>query len=107
MNTIPSIDASPRRKASASRSVSDTLAARLAALYPSAKVIQRDLATEHLSHLGDITLRAISTKDAAEAERLNQAARQSDQLTDELLESDLLVIVAHPHCGALLARSIA
>jgi FMN-dependent NADH-azoreductase len=54
--------------------------------------VQRDLAAEDLPHLDEITLRAISTQDPAEAERLKGAARRSDQLTDELLESDLLVI---------------
>ena len=54
--------------------------------------MRRDPTAEHLPHRDDITLRAISTKDPAEAERLKAAARQSDQLIDELLESDLLVI---------------
>jgi NAD(P)H-dependent FMN reductase len=54
--------------------------------------MHRDLAAQHLPHLDEITLRAISTKDPAEAERLKEAARKSDQLTDELLESDLLVL---------------
>lgn len=92
MNQILMIEVSPRGKHSASRSVSDTLAARLADLYPSAKLIRRDLAAERLPHLDDVTLRAISTKDAAEAETLKEAARQSDRLTDELLDCDLLVI---------------
>lgn len=92
MNTILFIEASPRGSDSASRAVADTLAARLAALDPSVKLIRRDLSTEHLPHLDDTTLRAISTKDAAEAERLKEVAHQADQLTDELLQSDLLVI---------------
>jgi FMN-dependent NADH-azoreductase len=86
------IEVSPRGKDSASRSVADALAARLTDLYPSAKLMRRDLAAEPLPHLDEITLRATSTSDPAEAERLKEAARQSDQLTDELLESDLLVI---------------
>jgi FMN-dependent NADH-azoreductase len=94
MDTILFIEASPRGKDSASRSVSDALAERLTGLYPSAKLIRRDLAVEHLPHLDDITLRAISTRDPAEAERLKEAARQSDELTNELLKSDLLVIAA-------------
>jgi FMN-dependent NADH-azoreductase len=53
---------------------------------------RRDLAADHLPHLDGITLRAISTRDPEEAERLKEAARHSDQLTDELLESDLLVM---------------
>jgi FMN-dependent NADH-azoreductase len=92
MKQILMIEASPRGKDSASRSVADTLAARFAEIYPSAKLMRRDLAAEHLPHLDAITLRAISTKDPAEAEGLKEAARQSDQLTDELLASDLLVI---------------
>jgi FMN-dependent NADH-azoreductase len=92
MKAILLIEVSPKGKDSASRSVADTLAARLAGLHPSARLMRRNLAVEHLPHLDGITLRAISTKDPAEAERLKEAARQSDQLTDELLGSDLLVI---------------
>jgi FMN-dependent NADH-azoreductase len=92
MKQILMIEVSPRGKDSASRAVADTLAARLADFHPSAKLVRRDLAAEHLPHLDEITLPAISTKDPAEVERLKAAAHQSDQLTDELLKSDLLVI---------------
>lgn len=51
-------------------------------------LVRRDLAAEHMPHLDDITLRAISTKDAAEAERLKEAACESDQLIDELLATE-------------------
>ena len=51
MKQILMLEVSPRGKDSASRSVADTLAARLTDLYPSAKLIRRDLAAEHLSHL--------------------------------------------------------
>lgn len=92
MRQILMINASPRGRDSASRSVADTLAARLGDLHPAAKAVCRDLAAELMPHLDGATLRAISTQDPAEAERLREAARLSDQLTDELLESDLLVI---------------
>lgn len=92
MKQILMIEVSPRGTDSASRSVADTLIARLTGLYPSAKFIRRDLAAEHLPHLDAITLRAISTQDQVEAERLKEVARRSDQLTGELLDSDLLVI---------------
>jgi FMN-dependent NADH-azoreductase len=92
MKQILVIVVSPRGKDSASRSVTNALATRLTDLYPSANLIRRDLAVEHLPHLDETTLRAISTRDEAEAERLKVAARQSDELTNELLESDLLVI---------------
>lgn len=83
---------SPRGNDSVSRSVTNTLVARLTEQYPSAKFTCRDLAVEHLPHLDEVTLRAISTKDPEEAEELKEAALLSDQLTDELLASDLLVI---------------
>ena len=92
MKQILMIEVSPRGEDSASRAVADALAARLSRLYPSAKLVHRDLASEYLPHLDDTTLRAISTKNAAEAEQLKSAARQSDRLVNELLESDLLVI---------------
>ena len=92
MKKILMIEVSPRGKNSASRSVADTLAARLTGIYPSARFMRRDLAAEHLPHLDEITLRAISTRDPAEAEKLKEVARTSDQLTGELLESDLLVM---------------
>ena len=92
MKNILMIEVSPRGKDSASRAVSDTLAERLACFYPGAKVLRRDLTVEQLPHLEGITLQAISTKDSVEAEILKESAHQSDQLTAELLESDLLVI---------------
>lgn len=92
MKNILMIEVSPRGKDSASRAVSDTLAERLAGLHPGAKVLRRDLTVEQLPHLDKLTLRAISTKDPVEAESLKESAHQSDQLTAELLESDLLVM---------------
>ena len=59
MKQILMINVSPRGKDSASRSVADTLTARLTALYPGAKLMRRDLADEPLPHLDDLTLRAI------------------------------------------------
>lgn len=92
MKQLLMLEISPRGQESASRTVAETLATRLADLYPSARLVRRDLAREHLPHLDGATLRAISTKEPAEAMRLKEAARLSDQLTDELLKSDLLVI---------------
>jgi FMN-dependent NADH-azoreductase len=92
MKKILMIEVSPRGKDSVSRSVADRLVARLSTLYPTAKLMRHDLATEPLPHLDEVTLRSISTQDPAEAEQLKAASRQSDQLTDELLDADLLVI---------------
>lgn len=92
MKRILMIEISPRGQDSASRAVAGTLVARLKRLYPSAQLIRHDLAAEHLPHLDGTTLRAIATRDPAEADALKAAARLSDQLTDELLETDLLLI---------------
>lgn len=92
MRNILMIEVSPRGKDSASRAVSNKLAERLADLYPGAKILRHDLAAEHLPHLDGTTLRAISTRDPVEEESLRALANQSDQLTNELLESDLLVM---------------
>lgn len=92
MKQILMLEISPRGQESASRTVAEMLATRLADLYPSARLVRRDLAREHLPHLDGATLRAISTTEPADAMRLKEAARLSDQLTDELLKSDLLVI---------------
>jgi FMN-dependent NADH-azoreductase len=92
MKNILIIEVSPRGNDSASRAVSNKLAERLAELYPGAKILRHDLAAEHLPHLDGTTLRAISTRDPVEEESLRAPAHQSDQLTNELLESDLLVI---------------
>jgi FMN-dependent NADH-azoreductase len=54
--------------------------------------MHRDLVDDNLPHLDGITLKAISTKDAAEAQNLKESATVSDKLTDELLASDLLII---------------
>jgi FMN-dependent NADH-azoreductase len=92
MQQILMIEVSPRGKDSASRAVTETLVTRLSAAYPDAKLVRRDVTAEGLPHLDDITLRAISSKDPAEVERLKAAATLSDMLTDELLGSDMLVI---------------
>jgi FMN-dependent NADH-azoreductase len=92
MKNILMIEVSPRGKDSASRVVSNKLAERLAEIYPGAKILRHDLAAEHLPHLDETTLRAISTRDPMEEESLRASAHQSDQLTNELLESELLVM---------------
>jgi FMN-dependent NADH-azoreductase len=92
MKQILIVDVSPRGPESASRKVARKLEERLKTQYPSAEIIHRDLVNDSVPHLDSVTLKAISTKDAAEAQRLRESATLSDKLTDELLASDLLVI---------------
>ncbi len=94
MKSILIVESSPRGSASASRQLTAKLVERLRLLYPEARIVERDLANEPLPHLDERTVRAIFTKDHAEAESLQDALHLSDQLTEEVLASDLLVIAS-------------
>src|ERR1700694_2300566 len=104
MKRILVIDVGPRSAESASRRVAKVLTDRLHAQYPSARIIHRDLAKDNLPHLDGATLKAISTKDAAEALKLKESARLSDQLTEELLPSDLPIVTSAPTASAPRAK---
>jgi len=94
MRRILIVESSPRGSESASRKLAGKVRARLEARYPEATIIERDLAKDKLPHLDGAAAKAISTKDPAEAESLNDALHLSDQLIEELLSSDLLVIAS-------------
>ncbi len=94
MKQILVIESSPRGAESASRQLTQTLKKRLKALYPGAKFVEHDLARDPVPHLDRLTVKAISTKDRAEAESLKEVLRLSDQLAEEVLSSDLLVIAS-------------
>lgn len=94
MKQILIIESSPRGTESASRRLTGKLRERLGALYPGVKLIEHDLAKDPLPHLDQLTVKAISTKDKTEAGSLKEVLRLSDQLTDEVLSSDLLVIAS-------------
>lgn len=94
MKRILIIESSPRGAESASRHLTDTLRQRLKSLYPDASFVERDLAADPLPHLDYQTVKGISTKDKAEAESLKNALRLSNELSEELLSSNLLVIAS-------------
>jgi FMN-dependent NADH-azoreductase len=94
MNQILIVESSPRGAESASRKLTRKVRERLETQYPEAKVVVRDLVKDKLPHLDQPTLKAISTKDPAEAESLKEALHLSDLLTEELLASDVIVIAS-------------
>jgi FMN-dependent NADH-azoreductase len=94
MTQILIIESSPRGAESASHRLTGKLRERLRALYPEARFLEHDLAKDDLPHLDYSTVRAIFTKDKAEAESLKEVLRLSDQLTEEVLSSDLLIIAS-------------
>jgi len=94
MTQVLIIEASPRGADSASHRLSGKVKERLRTLYPEARFVEHDLAKDDLPHLDYPTVKAIFTKDAAEKESLKEVLRLSDQLTEEVLSSDLLVIAS-------------
>ncbi len=94
MKQILIVQSSPRGSESASRTLAGKVRARLKAQYPGASVVERDLVRDKVPHLDEAILRAMATRDPVEAETLKDALYLSDQLTEELLASDLLVIAS-------------
>jgi FMN-dependent NADH-azoreductase len=94
MKRILIVESSPRGSESASRTLAGKVRARLEAQYPEATIIERDLVKDKLPHLDQATLKAMTTRDPVEAGSLKDALHLSDQLTEELLASDLLVIAS-------------
>lgn len=94
MKQILVIESSPRGEESASRQLTRRLTDRLRTLYPEARLVERDLAKDPLPHLDCRTVKAIFTRDRTEAESLQDALRLSNQVTEEVLSSDLLVIAS-------------
>ena len=94
MKQVLIIESSPRGAESASRQLTNKLKERLATQYPEVKFVERDLAKDPLPHLDYRTVKAIFTRDQAEAESLKDALDLSNQVTEEVLSSDLLVIAS-------------
>ena len=94
MRQILIVESSPRGSESASRKLVSIVRARLEAQYPEARVVERDLAHEKLSHLDEAALKGMAARNPVEAELFKEALRLSDQLTEELLSSDFLVIAS-------------
>ena len=94
MKQILIVEASPRGADSASRQLTRKLKERLETHYPEARFVDRDLAKDPLPHLDYRTVKAIFTRDQTEAESLKGALHLSNQVTEEVLSSDLLVIAS-------------
>lgn len=90
---ILAVSASPRGNESISRTIAQKLETRLREEFPGAKYFYRDLAKDNLPHLDSNTLKAIASRDPKETDAHREAGRLSDKLTEELLASDLLVVV--------------
>ncbi len=94
MKRILIIESSPRGPESASRKLANKVRERLEAQYPEATVVERDLVRDEVPHLDEQTLKAMTAPNFPESDSLKDALHLSDELTDELLSSDLLVIAS-------------
>jgi FMN-dependent NADH-azoreductase len=88
------VESSPRGADSASRGLTHKVKRRLEAQYPNARIIVRDLAEDSLPHLDQAAVQAMFMPGGDDAGTLQRALLLSDQLTDELLSSDLVVIAS-------------
>jgi FMN-dependent NADH-azoreductase len=91
MKQILVVEASPRGSESASREVTRKLTLRLKERFPNAKLVHRDLVKETLPPLDGTVIKAIFSREPS-VEGSKESLRLSNELTDELLASDLLVI---------------
>ncbi|MDN5216001.1 NAD(P)H-dependent oxidoreductase [Fulvivirgaceae bacterium BMA12] len=87
------INASASRQTSLSRVEVDRVISKLLVKYPSAEIIDRDVAYSNLPFPNDKFVEAIFHKGPLNEEQ-RLLTKVSDQLVDELLESEILVIGA-------------
>jgi FMN-dependent NADH-azoreductase len=92
MNKILIVTSSANGAASVSNQLAEAHAAQLAAAYPEARIVRRDVGADPVPHLTHATVAAIKGEPATEAELAARAL--SDKLVAELAEADLLVIAS-------------
>lgn len=94
MKNILVIESSHNREQTGSRHISAQIQARIREKYPQANIIVHDLTTEALPHPSEKMLTAFHVPPDQQNEELKEAIRLSNQLTDEVLKSDLVIISA-------------
>lgn len=92
MKNILMIESSHNHESTGSRYISGKILSQLKTKYPSVNIIVRDLTKEAPPHLSATTLAAFYTPSEKRTDEFNAAVKLSDQLTDEVLNSDLIVI---------------
>lgn len=92
MKTLLRIDSSSRTQGSHSRELADYLETKWRALYPSGKVIYRDLVTSVIPHIHNTTIQRFYTSKERMTEEVVAATALSDQLIKELSVADEILI---------------
>ena len=94
MSNILVIESSARQQDSVSRQLTRQFIAKWQASHPTDQVQLRDLALQPVPHLDADLLGGWMKPAEAQSSREQAAANRSNQLTDELLASDVLVLAA-------------
>jgi FMN-dependent NADH-azoreductase len=94
MCNILYISSSPRRSASYSNRIAESVIRDLRENDPNATLVVRDLAREPLPHIDDDFVTATSGADGSRTQRQRAILAQSDALIEELLAADIVVIAA-------------
>jgi FMN-dependent NADH-azoreductase len=92
MKQILVVEASHNYHATGSRHVATLIEEKLRSKYPEAKYIRHDLAAKPLPHLKAATVQAFFTPTESQSSAQKEAVQLSDELTAELLDSNLLVL---------------
>lgn len=90
---ILKIDSSARVTASTSREISELLALHLLKLNPSSEIITRDL-NQGLTFINEQMIEYFYTPEELLTDSQKTVLAQSDELTQELIESDIIIIGA-------------
>lgn len=90
---ILKIDSSARTTTSVSREISDLLTQRLHSLNPGSEIIVRDL-NQDLSFINAEMIEYFYTPEASLSSAQKNVLAESDQMTQELIDSDVIIIGA-------------
>lgn len=92
MPTLLRIDCSPRLRQSHSRQLADLIESRWKVLYPTARVIYRDLAKRPVPHLNNEAIAGFQSHPENMTDELKSATAISDELICELKNASEIII---------------
>jgi FMN-dependent NADH-azoreductase len=92
MTTLLRIDSSSRHQGSHSRDLGGAFEREWLGRYPDTQILRRDLASQPIPHIADMTIAGFYTPSEQFTEDLRQATALSDQLIAELMAADVLLI---------------
>lgn len=83
---------SPRKEASISIQLGNSIAAQLQSKYPGSTLKTHDLTATQFPHLEEVHLTSFFTPAEARSEALTEAVKHSDEAIAEVMEADVIII---------------